>query len=219
MAPQTSLTADPVRQHELLLARVTDQLTTAGWTTALAALRFAQGYHTGTRKDGVTPEFSHQVTIAAHLLTLTAHLTYPEDTVAVAFLHDTAEDYDVELSLISIIFGHRIGSAVTALTKEHHGIRRDPAEVAHAQAADEIASVVKGADRVHNHSTIGVFSPTKMIEYITETADHIVPMVETARTHFPDQADAYDNLLIVLTSQMDIIRQFAHHRTATTDAA
>ncbi len=44
------------------------------WHLASEALEFAQAYHTGTRKDGVTPEMAHQVHVAHYQRTLAAAL-------------------------------------------------------------------------------------------------------------------------------------------------
>ena len=37
---------------------------------ALNAMSFATLYHTGVRKDNITPEFHHQISIASYLRTL-----------------------------------------------------------------------------------------------------------------------------------------------------
>jgi excinuclease ABC subunit A len=41
-----------------------------GYTRSIKALEFARKIHCGTRKDGITPEFQHQVEIALYLTTL-----------------------------------------------------------------------------------------------------------------------------------------------------
>ena len=176
-----------------------------GYFKALKAMNFAEGYHTGFRKDGVTPEFSHQVSIVAHLTTLPAIL-YPEDTFTVGFLHDVCEDYDVAYSVIAEKFGERVERAVHALTKEHLGIKRAPAEVAAAQGEDPIASLVKGCDRVHNHQSMpGVFNEKKIQSYLEETSTYILPMLKVARRNFPEQQLSYESLKYSLVSQMELL--------------
>jgi (p)ppGpp synthase/HD superfamily hydrolase len=75
-----------------------------GYNVAARAMDFAEKHHTGTRKDGVTPEFAHQVAIAHYIRTL-PDLVYPEETLATIFLHDVVEDYDVPLTELSGKFG------------------------------------------------------------------------------------------------------------------
>ena len=64
--------------------------------TALKAMDLANFYHDGMRKDGKTPEFHHQVSIAAYIRTL-PNLLKPEATITAAFLHDLVEDYKFSL--------------------------------------------------------------------------------------------------------------------------
>lgn len=173
---------------------------------ALEALEFASKFHTGTRKDGITPEFNHQITISLYTRTLINHLTYPEETLAAIFLHDTPEDADVGHIEIAACFGERVGKAVQLLTKKHRGTKK-PIDVYYQDiATNEIASVVKGADRIHNiQSMIGVFGPDKQKSYIKETNDFIFPMLKEARRTFSRQEPVYENEKFVLQSQISLI--------------
>lgn len=180
------------------------------WYTAAEAMTYAEGFHNGLRKDGVTPEFNHQIQIALYLTSLTPHLRYPEATITTAFLHDVCEDYDVEFSEITALFGAQVGEATHALTKVHKGAKRTPEDVMAAQESCPIASVVKGADRIHNQSTLaGVFGNTKILGYVTETEDFILPMLKTARRAFASQDGAYQNERVVLRTQNSTLRHFA----------
>lgn len=173
---------------------------------ALDAMEFAAGYHKGVRKDGVTPEFSHQIAIASHVRTLEPHLLYPQETIAAAFLHDVREDYDVSDAKVRALFGPVVADAVDALTKVFAGRKRDLAVVAAAIAANPVASIVKAADRVHNQRTmVGVFSPEKIGAYCTETREFILPTVKKARRAFPSQEGAYENLSLVLHTQLELL--------------
>lgn len=174
-----------------------------GWSKAIRALHFAEEYHCGLRKDGVTPEFSHQVRIALYLSTLVAHFRQGEEVLVTALLHDVCEDYDVTFEEIEAIFGMIVRKSVTAMTKEYQGERLPAEDVAYMQANDAIASINKGADRIHNQSTaVGVFSMPKIEEYVGETRSQIMPMLAAAQKNFPDQNGAYQNITTVLTSQM-----------------
>lgn len=181
-----------------------------GWSSASDALRLAENHHTGTRKDGVTPEISHQIHVAHYLRTMHEHLLLPEETIAAALLHDVREDYDLLDVEIRARFGDPIADAVWAMTKTFRGTKRDPETVYNEIAANPIASVVKGADRIHNqHTAHGVFSPEKIREYIAETERFILPMLHAARTHFYLQEPVYENMKFVLNSQVQLLRAVA----------
>jgi len=177
------------------------------WHLASEAQEFAQTYHAGTRKDGVTPEMDHQVQVAHYVRTLHEHLLYPEETIATAFLHDVREDYDVSDEEIRERFGDRVADAVAAMTKTFRGTARDPDVVFEQIAGDPIASIAKGADRIHNqHTAFGVFTAEKICDYITETEEYFLPMLRSARTRYTRQEPVYENLKFVLVSQVRLLR-------------
>lgn len=181
-----------------------------GWYVAAEAMEFAEQYHTGLRKDGVTHEFSHQVGIGLYTWTLTPHLLHPEATMATVFLHDTPEDYGVSIAEIESHFGGQIAGATWGMTKEFKGVKRAPEEVKRGQETCPIASVVKGADRIHNQSTaVGVFSAAKIHEYVDETEEIILPMIKVARRKFPSQDGAYQNERTILNVQNRTLRAVA----------
>jgi GTP diphosphokinase / guanosine-3',5'-bis(diphosphate) 3'-diphosphatase len=176
------------------------------WQLASEALEFAQAYHTGTRKDGVT-EMAHHVQVAHYLRTLHEHLLYPEETIATAFLHDVREDYDVSDEEIRERFGDRVADAVNAMTKTFRGTVRDPRVVFDQIASDLIASVAKGSDRIHNqHTAFGVFTDDKIRDYVTETEEYFLPMLRSARTRYTRQEPVYEHMKFVLLSQMQLLR-------------
>ena len=176
----------------------------AGWHTAGEALTYAEGIHTGTRKDGITPELAHQVAIASHLRTLAPHLGHQaEATLAVGLLHDVREDYGVADEEIRRRFGNDIADSVDSMTKEFRGVKRDEAELFARMGQDPRASVAKGVDRLNNLDTMhGVFSLTKMAEYVAETRELHLPMLKTARRNFPIQEGAYENIKLMMTTQV-----------------
>lgn len=166
------------------------------------ALDLAAQHHTGTRKDGITPELDHQVSIARFLLKLMPYMEYPDETIAASLLHDLSEDHNIPYSDIKRYFGGRISRAVVLLTKEYMGQKRVPASYFALMSQDPIASVVKGGDRVHNQSTMQAFKPAKKAEYTEETGDWIIPMLLAAKDNFPSQAGVYDRMLKILGWQM-----------------
>ena len=172
---------------------------------AVLAMEFASKYHDGTRKDGFTPEFHHQISIAHYLRTL-PDLRNQEDVLSAAFLHDTVEDYDVSLTDIEGRFGADVARAVKKLSKVLKGYKKSPDEYYQGMIECPIASVVKGGDRVHNHQTMaGVFSLDKQHQYITETKDYLLPMLKESRRKYPDQELAYENIKHALKGQIELI--------------
>lgn len=176
-----------------------------GYSNAVKAMEFAADYHKGLRKDGETPEFHHQVCIASYIRTLPL-LLHPEETLATAFLHDVIEDYHVDLSIIEAKFGVAVRKSVSLLSKQINGYTADPKAYYDNMKVSPIASIVKGADRMHNFQTMpGVFGAEKQVRYIRECTDYILPMLKDARKKFPEQEPAYENIKHVLLSQIGLL--------------
>jgi len=180
--------------------------------TAVKAMEFAYKYHKGVRKDGQTPEFHHQLTIASYIRTL-PKLKFPEETLAVCFLHDVVEDYDVSLSEIERRFGKDIRSSVALMSKKIGGYQAKTEAYYRAMIDDPIASIVKGGDRIHNFQTmVDVFDCDKQRRYINECQEYILPMIKEARRKFPEQEPAYENIRHVLLSQIGLIEVSLRYR-------
>lgn len=178
-----------------------------GYYVALDALEFASQLHTGLRKDGTTREFAHQLAIGRYTRSIASTLQSPEDTLATVFLHDASEDHAVSQEELTERFGATVAHAVWVLTKQFRG-QRTPDALYYEEIADSaIASVVKGADRIHNIQTmVGVFTREKQRSYIEETETHVLPMLKRARRRFARQEAAYENVQHVLVSQIDLLR-------------
>ncbi|MFG6080315.1 HD domain-containing protein [Paracoccus litorisediminis] len=178
-----------------------------GFTMALEAMEFAKSYHQGTRKDGITPEFFHQVSMANFARTLVSGLRHPEEVFATIFLHDAVEDGGLAVAEIRRRFSDRVADAVDALSKVIGGVKRSPADVRRMIEADPVASVVKGIDRANNQgSMLGVFSLEKQVEYIEETEGFILPILKQGRRSFPDQEPVYENIKHLLTREIRLLR-------------
>jgi len=171
------------------------------------ALEFAALHHTGLRKDGKTHEFEHQITIAMYIRSISQNLINPWVAICVALLHDTAEDYDVTYEEIEFKFGREVRVSVEAMTKEYRGIKKTNDVYFTDISQDPHASVNKGADRIHNlQSMAGAFTKDKQREYIKEAEDHILPAIKKAKRLFPAQEMAYENIKLVMESQIQLIK-------------
>lgn len=173
---------------------------------ASKALDYGAKHHKGKRKDGVTPEFDHQVWIAHFVRSLLPNLLHKEETLATVFLHDVPEDFGVAYEEIEKLSGPLVSAAVRKLTKKWRGETYDKKALFEAMATCPIASIVKAADRVHNLKTmVGVFTVEKQKAYIAETYDYFFPMIKAARRNFPEQELAYENLKHMLLTQVETI--------------
>ena len=176
------------------------------WYKAHDALVLAEHYHRGTRKDGVTPELAHPLSVALWVWTLEPLLMHPEETVCTALVHDLAEDYGISREELGDKFGPVVAKAAWALTKEYRSHKVPQDRVTEALASDPCASIVKAGDRLHNQgSLLGVFSQVKIAEYVRETSEHILPMLKLARRNWPSQEQAYQNARLALESQVSML--------------
>lgn len=172
------------------------------YQVAYDALMFGVEYHTGVRKDGITPEYQHQLEIGHHVRTLLPSLLYPAETLAACFLHDTDEDYNVGRKKLEQ-FGRRVVHSVLLLNKYDEDGKLKPVDVYYsAMALDPIASIVKPVDNGNNQSTMEpVFKHKKQFEYSHNIKHRSWPMIRAARKNFPEQEAAYENLKLLLRIQ------------------
>jgi (p)ppGpp synthase/HD superfamily hydrolase len=177
-----------------------------GYYNALKALDFARSHHTGLRKDKVTPEFQHQIEICLYILTL-KNVNNEELVITASLLHDVQEDYGVTPAELESKFGKRVSEVVWLLTKKYQGKMKDPDFYFDEISKDPVASIVKGSDRIHNvQSMVGVFTKEKQQKYLTEVEKKFLPMIKRAKYNFPEQTEAYFNIMHMLKSQINLIQ-------------
>jgi len=122
-----------------------------------------------------------------HPLATTEILTELEvdaDTLCAALLHDTVEDTNVTLSLISELFGQDVALLVDGVTKLGRIPYSSKEEIQAenmrkmflAMAKDIRVVLIKLADRLHNMRTIKHLAPDKQIEKAKETMDIYAPL-------------------------------------------
>jgi (p)ppGpp synthase/HD superfamily hydrolase len=176
-----------------------------GWHLALKAMEMGLDAHNGERKNG-NPEFSHQMFQAQYARTL-GGVMYPEETLAVIFLHDIVEDHGVAVSAIHSEFGEMVGNGVDLMSDVDSQGREKPLDTYFSMMIESsAASLAKGIDRIHNfQSMLEVFNLSKQQSYIEETRNHILPMMKKARKRYTAQEPAYQNIKHVLLTQIDLI--------------
>lgn len=170
---------------------------------ALDALEYGYEVHDGFRKDGVTPEYMHQIQIFHYLRTMEPSLLYPEATYVAAFLHDAPEDkIEVTQREIRQRYSAAPADAIELLNKS--GL--DLPVYIDRLSNHPIGSIVKLADRINNMSTMtNVFTREKQLRYVDEVETLFMPMIKHARRKFPVQEAAYENAKTVLNIQLDLL--------------
>ena len=205
MVTKKALAAKAQTQFEKDKAALRYYMIGKGYTKALLSLGEAERHHVGTRKDGYTPELHHQIRIC-FIITALRGIENEEDVLCTIMLHDVQEDYDVESTYILEKYGREVADAVWCLTKKFKGSIKSKRQYIEEMARNAIASIVKGADRMDNlQSMIGVFGLTKMVSYIAEARDEILPMMKQATKYFPHHVFAYTALRAMLKKQIFLL--------------
>lgn len=202
----------------------------AKYYRAARVMELCEAFHPGTRKDGKTPSFAHQIAVTQYTRTIIGSVMYPELTLATDLIHDTPEDGDMSFEEIIVMFGEsaedmefgrRLADAARRMTKKWRG-ERVPDDIYYTRIAEcPVASISKGSDRPHNISTMvgeidydtrdidiekPIFSWEKQHEYIEETEMLFIPAMKRARKLWPQQEPAYQNILHVTRLQISLIR-------------
>lgn len=180
----------------------------------LEAFEFAYNVHTGFRKDGVTPEFEHQLNMLGFAMTFHSALPEPHKVYINVIMHDTYEDADKFIAehpnLIDEMeskFSDDISHIKRISKNIHHRqpdgsyitVKKDLKVYFDDMAGCPICSVSKPVDRINNLSTMkGVFKLEKQKAYATEVDDYFLPMLKKARRTFPQQDLVYEQLKSVL---------------------
>lgn len=171
----------------------------------LQAIEVMERYHTGTRKDGITPNIVHQYSIFNHLKTLHLYMDDPVTVFITALLHDTYEDFPESAAELKRDFPNEF-EYIVRVSKVRDGVDINYDLYFNEMQNCSICSLVKAVDRIHNVSTmIGVFRVEKQLKYLGEVDKWFLPMLKHARRKFPKQELAYENLKSILLIQRDTI--------------
>ncbi len=168
-------------------------------------LPFARKLHEGqTRKgkDGV-PYIYHPLMIACHALALGLD---DDDLVSAALLHDVCEDCDVAISNLPV--NEVTKEAIALLTKDK---TKQQTEEAYYEAIgkNSIAAMVKLMDRCNNISGMAAgFSKKKISEYIKETEQYVFPLMQKAKSEYPQ----YSNQIFILKYHMRSVMEALKHQ-------
>lgn len=187
-------------QYEKLKIAMEYYLIGRSYNTAKKAFEFGKSFHTGTRKDGVTPEFQHPLEIAHFLRTFDAHSNF-ENVLAAAFLHDVREDHDISREELKEKFGEKVYELVWYMSKKFRNDKIHDEEYYRLLGENKDAALLKGVDRINNlKSMSGVFSYEKQRSYVAETQTHVLPMLKKARKNFPEYESYFENVKFIINT-------------------
>lgn len=165
---------------------------------SMRAFNVMKSLHRGVMRKGGLEYSTHPVRVAHQLL---ANGVTDDNVIAAALLHDVLEDCNVTESLLQEQFSisDKVLSIVASVTKkkgynntDYYGNINNSAE----------AMLVKISDRLHNLSTMhGAFSKEKMLEYVKETYDFVIPMCKNLKYRYPE----YANVSYIMKNQIETI--------------
>lgn len=134
----------------------------------LQAIDFAKKYHAGQLRDSGEPFYTHPLEVAY----MVCDWCFRTDILVTAILHDTIEDTEATLDIISNFFGNKVANNVMDLTR----IKEDGTKITAAQLVELLFEqkkydllVVKQFDRIHNMRTLKSKSIEKISKTIKET--------------------------------------------------
>ena len=170
----------------------------------LRALAFAREKHKGqTRKSG-DPYIIHPLTMACNALSLGIK---DDNVIATILLHDVCEDCNTSLDELPV--NDKVKRGVELMTfSVMDGETKETAKIRYYNMLPSCkeAAYTKLIDRCHNVSTMaGAFTKEKLIAYIDETRQFVIPMIRRIKDKYPDDTDVLFVLKYHIISVIDAI--------------
>lgn len=156
-------------------------------TQTAKVLPMVKKWHEGQVRKGkdAVPYIYHPLMIACHALALGLD---EDDIIATALLHDVVEDCDMTADELPV--NSDVQNAVRLLTfKVEEGETKEEAKKRYYDNIKDnrLATIVKVLDRCNNISTMAVaFSNEKMAEYIDETQEYVMPVLDCMKYTYPE---------------------------------
>lgn len=170
----------------------------------LRALAFARDKHKRQVRKSGDPYIVHPLTMACDALSLGIK---DDNVIATILLHDVCEDCEVSLEELPVNAQVRRGVELMTFNVMD-GETKDTAKVRYYNMllCSKEAAYTKLLDRCHNVSTMaGTFSKEKLLNYIDETRDYILPLLRKVKDKYPDDSDALFVLKYHIISVIDAI--------------
>lgn len=176
----------------------------AGQTETMKALSFARTQHAGQYRKSGEAYIVHLLTMACNAVSLGIR---DDHVIAAILLHDVCEDCNV--GVMELPVGEAVRHSVSLLTfTVMDGESKEIAKNRYYNLIleDRTAALVKLIDRCHNVSSMaGTFSREKLISYIEETRQYVLPLLRKAKSRYPADADVLFILKYHMISVVDSI--------------
>lgn len=167
------------------------------------AYHFAKEAHKGIRRRSGEPYILHPIAVAK---IVSQEIGLGSTSICAALLHDVVEDTDYTVEDIESLFGKKIASIVSGLTKISGGIFGDKAsaqaenfrKLLLTMAEDIRVILIKMADRLHNMRTLGSMLPSKQYKIAGETLYIYAPLAHrlglfSIKTELEDLSFKYEH--------------------------
>jgi len=152
----------------------------------LAALPYARDKHKGQYRkgEGQIPYIIHPLMMACHALAMGLE---DDDILTALLFHDIVEDCGV--SVAELPASDAVKKAVS-LVSHNIGYKSDKQYFDDIKN-DPLASLIKCIDRVNNLSQMATgFTHDKMVRYVVETENYIVPLLTVVKNRSPEWNNA-----------------------------
>lgn len=181
---------EAVFNHEKMFTYIRGFASGAKLENTEAALIFAREKHMEQKRKSGEPYITHPLTMACYAMSLGVR---SDEVLSACLLHDVVEDCDVTLESLPV--SDRIKHSVDLLTFVKINERDEKTAKAiyyNKILNDRTATIVKLIDRYHNVSTMGgIFTKEKIFEYIEETKEFVLPMLEKATLKYPNDSNLF----------------------------
>ena len=180
-------------REENMYTRIKSTALAENLTETYKALQFMRNNHADQfrRKSKFTEERVHYINHPL-IMACQAHALKLKDDALIAsiLLHDVVEDTDVKLD--NLPFCDEVKEIVGLVTKPDRKMTQEDYEKYYdGIAKNGKACMVKILDRCNNISTmVGVFSRERMLEYVQETEQYIMPLTIILKNQYPEYSDA-----------------------------
>lgn len=179
-----------------------------GLTQTAKVLPLAKKLHSGQTRKGkeAVPYIYHPLMLACHALALGLD---EDDIIATALLHDTVEDCGIEAAELPV--SQQVRTAVELLSFHiDDGENKIQAKERYYQNISEnrLATIVKVLDRCNNISSMAMaFTVEKLIEYINETENYVIPVLESMKHNYPECYNAAFILKYQMLSVLESLKR------------
>ena len=198
-------------QEENMFTRLRTVALAEHLTETYKALSYMRQHHMGQYRK--QRHFSSElVQYINHPLIMTcqAHALGIRDDnlLAAILLHDVVEDTDVRLE--ELPFPDEVRELVDLVTfRIPEGMHKEEAKKVYYDriAQNGKASIVKIIDRCNNVSDMaGSFTREKLLEYIEETEEYVLPLTRVLKNEYPEYSDAAFLIKYQIISLMETVK-------------